>query len=162
MPDDHSKLEPPLPIPNRTVKRHCADDSAETSVKVGYRQANIPKKPLTLPLRAFFLSPLPLPLLAHCDRILPPAHLIHVGNDCRCVVSSLPLQIDGLIMPKGCLACSDINQGVCQSDCVSHPHSGLYVFHPVLEMVYPLDCFQLCFCPDDIGASVQLFKIDIR
>ena len=45
MPDDHSKLEPPLPIPNRTVKRHCADDSAETSVKVGYRQANIPKAP---------------------------------------------------------------------------------------------------------------------
>ena len=47
MPDDHSELEPPLPIPNRTVKRYRADDSAETSVKVGYRQANIPEKPLT-------------------------------------------------------------------------------------------------------------------
>ena len=34
MPDDHSKSVPPLPIPNRTVKRLCADDSAATSVKV--------------------------------------------------------------------------------------------------------------------------------
>ena len=39
MPDDHSKLVPPLPIPNRTVKQLCADDSAATRVKVGYRQA---------------------------------------------------------------------------------------------------------------------------
>ena len=39
MPDDHSELVPPLPIPNRTVKRFRADDSAATSVKVGYRQA---------------------------------------------------------------------------------------------------------------------------
>ena len=39
MPDDHSKLVPPLPIPNRTVKRLRADDSAATSVKVGHRQA---------------------------------------------------------------------------------------------------------------------------
>ena len=27
MPDDHSAVEPLLPIPNRTVKRSCADDS---------------------------------------------------------------------------------------------------------------------------------------
>ena len=39
MPDDYSKLVPPLPIPNRTVKRLRADDSAATSVKVGHRQA---------------------------------------------------------------------------------------------------------------------------
>ena len=45
MPDDHSKLVPPLPIPNRTVKRLCADDSAATSVKVGYRQASYREKP---------------------------------------------------------------------------------------------------------------------
>jgi hypothetical protein len=45
MPDDHSKLVPPLPIPNRTVKRLRADDSAVTSVKVGYRQATILKTP---------------------------------------------------------------------------------------------------------------------
>ena len=45
MPDDHSKLVPPLPIPNRTVKRLRADDSAATSVKVGHRQAVIPQNP---------------------------------------------------------------------------------------------------------------------
>jgi hypothetical protein len=44
MPDDHSKLVPLLPIPNRTVKRLCADDSAATSVKVGYRQASYKAK----------------------------------------------------------------------------------------------------------------------
>ena len=44
MPDDHSKSVPPLPIPNRTVKRYYADDSAATSVKVGYRQASYKRK----------------------------------------------------------------------------------------------------------------------
>ena len=44
MPVDHSESVPPLPIPNRTVKRLCADDSAATSVKVGYRQASYKKK----------------------------------------------------------------------------------------------------------------------
>ena len=39
MPDDHSDLVPLLPIPNRTVKRVCADDSAGSRVKVGHRQA---------------------------------------------------------------------------------------------------------------------------
>ena len=29
MSDDHSELEPRLPIPNRTVKRLSADDSAD-------------------------------------------------------------------------------------------------------------------------------------
>ena len=48
-PDDHSEVEPLLPIPNRTVKRLCADDSADSRVKVGHRQATfitnpIPKK----------------------------------------------------------------------------------------------------------------------
>ena len=46
MPDDHSKLEPLLPIPNRTVKRLRADDSADPRVKVGHRQALIPKTPV--------------------------------------------------------------------------------------------------------------------
>jgi hypothetical protein len=32
-------LVPPLPIPNRTVKRLSADDSADSRVKVGHRQA---------------------------------------------------------------------------------------------------------------------------
>ena len=39
MPDDHSKSVPLLPIPNRTVKRLRADDSAGPRVKVGHRQA---------------------------------------------------------------------------------------------------------------------------
>ena len=39
MPDDHSKLVPLLPISNRTVKRLSADDSADSRVKVGHRQA---------------------------------------------------------------------------------------------------------------------------
>jgi hypothetical protein len=54
MPDDHSKLVPPLPIPNRTVKRLRADDSAATSVKVGHRQASI-KKPSVFSGRGFLL-----------------------------------------------------------------------------------------------------------
>ena len=40
-PDDHSEVVPLLPIPNRTVKRLCANDSAGSRVKVGHRQANI-------------------------------------------------------------------------------------------------------------------------
>ena len=53
MPDDHSKSVPPLPIPNRTVKRYYADDSAATSVKVGYRQASYKKK-TPLEIAGFF------------------------------------------------------------------------------------------------------------
>ncbi len=48
MPDDHSKLVPLLPIPNRTVKQLRADDSAATSVKVGHRQAFIVHTPVFL------------------------------------------------------------------------------------------------------------------
>ena len=46
MPDDHSEVVPLLPIPNRTVKRLSADDSAGSRVKVGHRQATIRKPPL--------------------------------------------------------------------------------------------------------------------
>ena len=45
MPDDHSELVPLLPIPNRTVKRLSADDSADPRVKVGHRQAPTAKTP---------------------------------------------------------------------------------------------------------------------
>ena len=48
MPDDHSKLVPLLPIPNRTVKRLSADDSADSRVKVGHRQALIAPEPARL------------------------------------------------------------------------------------------------------------------
>ena len=48
MPDDHSKVVPLLPIPNRTVKRLRADDSADSRVKVGHRQAiTAPNSPST-------------------------------------------------------------------------------------------------------------------
>ena len=46
MPDDHSKLVPLLPIPNRTVKRLSADDSADSRVKVGHCQARTVKSPV--------------------------------------------------------------------------------------------------------------------
>ena len=39
MPDDPRDVVPLLPIPNRTVKRVSADDSAGSRVKVGHRQA---------------------------------------------------------------------------------------------------------------------------
>ena len=45
MPDDHSEVVPLLPIPNRTVKRLRANDSADSRVKVGHRQASIPNAP---------------------------------------------------------------------------------------------------------------------
>ena len=46
-PDDHSEVVPLLPIPNRTVKRLSADDSADSRVKVGHCQA-INRKPLSI------------------------------------------------------------------------------------------------------------------
>ena len=55
MPDDHSELVPPLPIPNRTVKRLHANDSADTRVKVGNRQA-----PHSLQLTAATQKPHPI------------------------------------------------------------------------------------------------------
>ena len=56
MPDDHSKVVPLLPIPNRTVKRLSADDSADSRVKVGHRQAHISiQPPYTRDTGAFWL-----------------------------------------------------------------------------------------------------------
>lgn len=55
MPDDHSELVPLLPIPNRTVKRLSADDSAGSRVKVGHRQAITAKKAPTNRLGLFSL-----------------------------------------------------------------------------------------------------------
>jgi hypothetical protein len=50
MPDDHSEVVPLLPIPNRTVKRLSADDSAGSRVKVGHRQAlTAPTSPASQP-----------------------------------------------------------------------------------------------------------------
>lgn len=56
MPDDHSEVEPPLPIPNRTVKRLCADDSEHSLVKVGHCQANLSRhRPLEQTPKGFLL-----------------------------------------------------------------------------------------------------------
>ena len=60
MPDDHSDLVPLLPIPNRTVKRICADDSAGSRVKVGHRQALTVKTPQSSRLRGFLFEALNL------------------------------------------------------------------------------------------------------
>ncbi len=55
MPDDHSDLVPLLPIPNRTVKRVSADDSADPRVKVGHRQAITVEKTLPDSVGFFFV-----------------------------------------------------------------------------------------------------------
>ena len=55
MPDDHSDVVPLLPIPNRTVKRVSADDSADARVKVGHRQALTNRQRLSLRLGRFLL-----------------------------------------------------------------------------------------------------------
>ena len=56
MPDDHSEVEPLLPIPNRTVKRLSADDSADSRVKVGHRQAIYPESARPAMAGRFFLG----------------------------------------------------------------------------------------------------------
>src|SRR6187402_1084706 len=54
--DDHSKLEPPDPIPNSEVKRLSADGSVGfPHVRVGHRQALNPK-PRKFHLRGFSIS----------------------------------------------------------------------------------------------------------
>ena len=55
MPDDHSEVVPLLPISNRKVKRFCADDSADSRVKVGHCQAIKPKTPSRMTGRFFLL-----------------------------------------------------------------------------------------------------------
>ena len=62
MPDGHSEVEPPLPIPNRIVKRLSADDSAGPGVKVGHCQATSNGAPYPLKVRGFLLY-------MHCTRI---------------------------------------------------------------------------------------------
>ena len=57
MPDDHSEVEPLLPIPNRTVKRLSADDSADSRVKVGHRQAFISESARSAMVGRFFHGP---------------------------------------------------------------------------------------------------------
>ena len=76
MPDDHRAVVPLLPIPNRTVKRLCADDSADSRVKVGHRQANIMRNARFAP-GVFFFPRSPILYRAFCvlePPRAPPAH----------------------------------------------------------------------------------------
>ena len=56
MPGDHSKLEPPLPIPNRTVKRLCADDSADYPCESRSSPGSYTQNPQALKLGGFALG----------------------------------------------------------------------------------------------------------
>ena len=68
MSDDHSELVPLLPIPNRTVKRLCADDSVHTYVKVGHRQTPYKvKSPPGIPGEGFLLYGFNSDLLERSD-----------------------------------------------------------------------------------------------
>ena len=66
MPDDHSEVVPLLPIPNRTVKRLCANDSADSRVKVGHRQALIATRP---PIEKLPVLTMPSSRLQPSDRV---------------------------------------------------------------------------------------------
>ena len=68
MPDDHSKVVPLLPIPNRKVKRLSADDSADSRVKVGHRQASILENPQPLGWGFFYVY---FPARSSRRKILP-------------------------------------------------------------------------------------------
>ena len=72
MPDDHSELVPLLPIPNRTVKRLSADDSADSRVKVGHCQATIPIPVSSLEGRGFPFAFGLLPLSPPVRPAVPP------------------------------------------------------------------------------------------
>ena len=69
-PDDHSEVVPLLPIPNRTVKRLSADDSAGSRVKVGHRQATIKNPPQGI-LRGVLLCRKKLPTGVETGRRMP-------------------------------------------------------------------------------------------
>jgi hypothetical protein len=81
--DDHSKVVPRLPIPNRTVKRLCADDSGHSSVKVGHRQALMPKTPSGNPGGVFLW-----PSKTHYKNVNITARAY--GNPCNSACNSLP------------------------------------------------------------------------
>ena len=82
MPEDHSELVPLLPIPNRTVKRLSADDSADTRVKVGHSQAIKSEKARSYD-RAFFcvfFSDAPANELDHRGRAAHVYRLVSLGR----------------------------------------------------------------------------------
>ena len=57
LPDDHRTVEPPDPLPNSEVKRSIADGSVVfRHVRVGHRQASIPKAQSLTRLGLFHIS----------------------------------------------------------------------------------------------------------
>ena len=83
MSDDHSKVVPLLPIPNRTVKRLCANDSAGSRVKVGHRQAlTAPNTPSVFDPGGFgFLRPiLPIKHTIESKRFAFAFALLRIGQ----------------------------------------------------------------------------------
>jgi hypothetical protein len=76
MPDDHSKLDPLLPIPNRTVKRLSADDSAGSRVKVGHCQALMPQNAHSVEWAFCFVERLCRSLL-RCELELGPVRWLY-------------------------------------------------------------------------------------
>lgn len=84
----HSALDPPLPIPNRAVKRSRADDSMHSYAKVGHCQAPYNKKAPLVRVGAFLLAIAPATLtgLARSDEGTQPPNLRLV---CRSLCTSL-------------------------------------------------------------------------
>ena len=89
MPDDHSKLVPLLPIPNRTVKRLCANDSADPRVKVGHRQAPIPaqKRPALIQCGALLLGGAEINLATLCGESLSIAQISNAAPSTKTLSS---------------------------------------------------------------------------
>ena len=107
--DDHSEVEPRLPIPNRNVKRFCADDSGLAPVKVGHRQTPIHEKPVHR--TGFFWTVCPVqPFSRRKDSFLytDPLHGDAVGG----ATSRLPpyrnRSCDGLVL---CATAADLTLG---------------------------------------------------
>ncbi len=68
MPGDHSELEPPLPIPNRSVKRLRADDSADYPCESRSSPGSYPQNPSTAcAARGFVFGD------SKCGRVYSPA-----------------------------------------------------------------------------------------
>ena len=68
MSDDHSELEPPLPIPNRAVKRLSADDSADYPCESRTSSGTLVKqKPRLERVGVFVLRDLTIVLLERSD-----------------------------------------------------------------------------------------------
>src|SRR5690349_2240882 len=78
----HSSLEPPLPIPNRTVKRVCADDSVPFAhAKVGYRQAIFKQEARSRKSSGFLLLGASAASALRRDRVAPSPPPARAGAD---------------------------------------------------------------------------------